>query len=80
MRYTSDLTDAEWQLIDHCFPKPCQTGRPREHSYRELLNGIFYLTKTACKANTATITRRSGGLPAWRIKPLRYATNILHVG
>jgi putative transposase len=49
MRYTSDLTDAEWQLIDYCFPKPCQTGRPREHSYRELLNGIFYLTKTACQ-------------------------------
>ena len=49
MRYTSDLTDTEWQLIDYCFPKPCQTGRPREHSYRELLNGIFYLTKTACQ-------------------------------
>lgn len=49
MRYTCDLTDAEWQLIDDCFPKPCKTGRPREHSYRELLNAIFYLTKTACQ-------------------------------
>jgi putative transposase len=49
MRYTSDLTDAEWQLIDYCFPKPCKTGRPREHSYRELLNAIFYLSKTACQ-------------------------------
>jgi putative transposase len=49
MRYTCDLTDAEWQLIDYCFPKPCKTGRPREHSYRELLNAIFYLTKTACQ-------------------------------
>jgi putative transposase len=49
MRYTSDLTDAEWQPIDYCYPKPCQTGRPREHSYWELLNGIFYLTKTACQ-------------------------------
>jgi putative transposase len=49
MRYTSDLTDAEWQLIDCCFPKPCQTGRPRQHSHRELLNAIFYLTKTACQ-------------------------------
>src|ERR1022692_2071684 len=52
MRYTSDLTDAEWQLIDYCFPKPCQTGRPREHSQRELLNAIFYLTKTACQWGT----------------------------
>ena len=49
MRYTSDVTDAEWQLIDYCFPKPCKTGRPREHSYRELLNGVFYLVKTACQ-------------------------------
>ena len=49
MRYTSDLTDTEWQLIHYCFPKPCATGRPREHSYRELLNAIFYLNKTACQ-------------------------------
>jgi putative transposase len=49
MRYTSDLADTEWQLIDYCFPKPCKTGRPREHEYRELLNAIFYLTKTACQ-------------------------------
>lgn len=49
MRYTSDLTDAEWQLISHCFPAPARKGRPREHSYRELLNAIFYLTKTGCQ-------------------------------
>ena len=49
MRYTTDLTDAEWQLIDYCFPKPCKTGRPRQHSYRELLNGIFYVVRTACQ-------------------------------
>ena len=49
MRYTSDLTDAEWQLIDYCFPKPSKTGRPREHPFRELLNAIFYLVKTGCQ-------------------------------
>ena len=49
MRYTTDLTDAEWQLIDYCFPKPSKTGRPRQHSYRELLNGIFYVVRTACQ-------------------------------
>ena len=26
MRYTSDLTDAEWQLIHYCFPKPARRG------------------------------------------------------
>ena len=49
MRYTTDLTDAEWQLIDYCFPKRSKTGRPRQHTYRELLNAMFYLVRTACQ-------------------------------
>ena len=49
MRYTHDLTDAEWQLIHYCFPKPANTGRPREHTYRELLNAMFYVVRTACQ-------------------------------
>ena len=49
MRYTSDLTDHEWNLISHCFPKPSKRGRRRQHAYRELLNAIFYLTKTGCQ-------------------------------
>lgn len=49
MRYTSDLTGAEWHYIEYCMPKPSATGRPREHSYRELLNALFYLDKTGCQ-------------------------------
>ncbi len=49
MRYTSDLTDTEWPLIDYGFPEPSQQGRPREHSYRELLNAVFYVVKTGCQ-------------------------------
>ena len=49
MRYTSDLTDSEWQLIDYCFPKPNKKGRPRKHSFRELLNAVFYVVKTGCQ-------------------------------
>jgi putative transposase len=49
MRYTSDLSDTEWQLIDYCFPKPSPTGCPRKHAYRELLNAIFYVVKTGCQ-------------------------------
>lgn len=49
MRYTTDLTDAEWQLIDYCFPKPSRTGRPREHPFRELLNAVFYVVRTSCQ-------------------------------
>ena len=58
MRYTSDLTDAEWNLVCYCFPKPSQIGRPRKHEIRELLNAIFYLVKTACQ---------------WRNLPIHFA-------
>ena len=58
MRYTSDLTDAEWNLICYCFPKPSKIGRPRKHEIRELLNAIFYLVKTACQ---------------WRNLPIHFA-------
>jgi putative transposase len=49
MRYTSDLTDTQWNFISYCFPKPGKKGRPREHTYWELLNAIFYLNKTGCQ-------------------------------
>jgi len=49
MRYTHDLTDAEWQLIHYCFPKPSKTGRPRAHPYRELVNAMVYVLRTGCQ-------------------------------
>ena len=58
MRYTSDLTDAEWNLVRYCLPKPSKTGRPRKHDTRELLNAVFYLVKTACQ---------------WRNLPIHFA-------
>jgi putative transposase len=47
MRYSSDLSDAEWAIIAYCFPKPAATGRPRKHPYRELLNALYYLLRNA---------------------------------
>ncbi len=29
-------------------PKPAQTGRPRLHCWREILNAIFYISKNGC--------------------------------
>jgi putative transposase len=49
MRYTSDLTDAQWQLVEYCFPAPSRIGRPREHAPRELLNAVFYVVTTGCQ-------------------------------
>jgi len=49
MRYTTDLTDAEWKLIAYCFSKPAATGRPRQPAPREVLNAVFYLLRTGCQ-------------------------------
>lgn len=52
--YPTDLNDTEWQMIKQYLPGEATTGRPRKHSWREILNGIFYIL-------------RSGG--AWRMMP-----------
>jgi len=56
--YSTDLTDAQWAIVEPHFPpvnRPDgRNGRPREHSYREILNGIFYIL-------------RAGG--AWSLMP-----------
>src|SRR3970040_953031 len=47
--YQTDLSDAEWQRIESCVPKPkTKRGRKREHPYREILNAIFYLLRSGC--------------------------------
>jgi putative transposase len=52
--YPTDLNDTEWSLIAQLLPHPKKTGRPREHSYREILNAIFYIVRSGC---------------AWRLLP-----------
>jgi putative transposase len=49
--YTTDLTDAEWNLIVGSFPvrRPGMSGRPREVCYREIVNGILYLVGNGCR-------------------------------
>jgi len=54
--YSTDLTDEQYEKIARFVEKPLtgRTGRPRKHSYREILNAIFYQL-------------RSGG--SWRLLP-----------
>ena len=47
-RYASDLTDAEWRLIEPCLPPPKKRGRRRARSMREIVNGIFYVLRSGC--------------------------------
>jgi len=47
--YQTDLSDDEWQRIEPYIPKPkTNRGKKREHSYREILNAIFYLLRSGC--------------------------------
>lgn len=44
--YATDLTNAEWELIQPLLPAQPRTGRPRLHPWRTLLNAIFYQLRT----------------------------------
>ena len=56
-RYASDLSDAEWAILEPLIPPAKPGGRPRSVDMRQILNGIFYML-------------RSGG--AWRLLPHEY--------
>ena len=56
--YASDLSDAEWALLEPLIPLAKAGGRPRSVNMRQILNGIFYIL-------------RSGA--AWRLLPHEYA-------
>lgn len=49
LRYASDLTDAEWALIEPLIPPPASRGRPREVSLRRVVEAILYMASTGCQ-------------------------------
>ena len=50
MRYSSDLTDAEWKVIEPDLPRPSRLGRPRETDLRSIVNGILYIATMGCQS------------------------------
>lgn len=54
LRCETDLTNAEWPLIEGFFAAPAPCGRPRAWPLREIVNAIFYVMR--------------GGI-AWRLLP-----------
>lgn len=49
--YLTDLTDAEWERIEPLLPQRREgdgRGAPRRQDRREILNAIFYQTRTGC--------------------------------
>jgi len=54
LRLPSDLTDAEWAVLEPLLPARSRRGRPPVWSYREIVEALLYLLR--------------GGLP-WRMLP-----------
>lgn len=55
-RYPTDLTDAEFAVLEPLFP-PAATGRPRVRPTRDILDAIFYVLRAGC---------------AWRLLPREF--------
>jgi transposase len=49
LRYPSDLTDAEWELVEPLIPPAKRGGRRREVDVREVVNGLLYVLSTGCQ-------------------------------
>lgn len=49
LRYASDLTAAEWAVIDPLLPPGKRLGRPRTTDLREVVNAILYMARTGCQ-------------------------------
>ncbi|MHA6646244.1 transposase, partial [Mesorhizobium sp. A623] len=49
LRYPSDLTNAEWGLVEPLIPPAKRGGRRREVDVREVLNGLLYVLSTGCQ-------------------------------
>ena len=49
LRYPSDLTDAEWTLVERLIPPAKRGGNRRHVNVREVVNGIMYVLSTGCQ-------------------------------
>lgn len=49
MSYASDLKEKEWLLIKQYFEQKSIIGRPLKHNRRDIINAIFYITKSGCQ-------------------------------
>lgn len=46
--YRTDLTDAEWRILEPLIPPAKPGGRPPKWTRRTLCNAVFYLVRTGC--------------------------------
>src|SRR5262245_66690372 len=47
--YKTDVSDAQWALIEPLLPPAKSGGRPRTVDLREVVNTLFYQARTGCQ-------------------------------
>jgi transposase len=48
LRYGSDLTDAEWVILEPLLPPPCPCGRKRKWPMRRIVEAILFIMRAGC--------------------------------
>lgn len=56
-KYPSDLTNAQWQILQRLIGPPSRVGRPQTYSRQRVVEAILYLVRTGC---------------AWRMLPFDF--------
>src|SRR5437764_9011284 len=67
--YKTDVTDAQWAVLEPLIPPAKHGGRPREADMREVVNTLFYQSRTGVQwdllphdlAGSSSTTRTPGG-------------------
>ena len=49
LRYVSDVSDGEWELIEALLPPTKRLGRPRTTELRAVVNAMLYILTTGCQ-------------------------------
>jgi transposase len=49
LRYSSDMTDLEWDVMEPLLPAMAKLGRPRTTDLRSLLNAMLYMSMSGCQ-------------------------------
>ena len=48
-QYPTDLTDAQWQILEPFFRKRSRRGRPVTYCRRWVVNAILYVVRSGCQ-------------------------------
>ena len=62
LRHASDLTDAEWRVIEPHMPPPKALGRLRTTDLRALVNAILHVLRSGCCRRTSRRVRRCSAI------------------